>query len=166
MCLRGLFSDETDSGLSQSFIFGPASFCVAAIFASVFMHCAHTLGRTFHAPPPSPPPDLITHIFKKLFYIISFVMPCRALCYTGRVFVPRGPGRSHLSHFAILGRGSQTPVQCSVKPERADLKRVFKHQAYSTLQARGGAPLFAIVTGTALVLLKARVCWPARREWF
>lgn len=73
------------------------------------------------------------------------------------MFVPRRAGRSHLSHFAILGRGSQTPVQCSVKPERADLKRVFKHQAYSTLQARGGAPLFAIVTGTALVLLKARV---------
>ena len=67
-----------------------------------------------------------------------------------------GTGRRRFSHFAISGWGSQSYAQSPLKPERADLKRVFKHKANSTLTARGGARLFAVVTQSAFALLKAR----------
>lgn len=35
-------------------------------------------------------------------------------------------GRGGFSHFAISGWGSQTHAQSPLKPERADLKQVFK----------------------------------------
>lgn len=65
-------------------------------------------------------------------------------------------GRRRFSHFAISGWGSQSCAQSPLKPERADLKRVFKHKANSTLTAGGGTRLFAVVTQSAFALLKAR----------
>lgn len=76
--LCGLFSDEIDSSLSQSFIFGTASFCVAAIFAFVFMHCAHTLGRTFHGTPRPPRPSRFDNSF--IFFIFFYTFLCYFLC--------------------------------------------------------------------------------------
>lgn len=66
-------------------------------------------------------------------------------------------GRSRFSHSTISGWGSQTRAHSPLKPERADLKGVFKPTAYSTLQARGGGPIVCCCTWPALVLLKAQI---------
>lgn len=51
------------------------------------------------------------------------------------------------SHFDISGRGSYINAPDSLKPERADLKRGFKHKSYSTLKATGGPDCLLLLLG-------------------
>lgn len=111
MC--GLFSDEIDSSLSQSFIFGTASFCVAAIFASVLMYCAHTLGRTFHVTPSSPlrlPPDLIT-----LSYFLAYFFCCALSCTVPESVCPSTYREEPLKSLCHFGARESNP--CTVFSE-------------------------------------------------
>lgn len=73
-------------------------------------------------------------------------------------------GRSPFSHFAISGWGSQTHIQSSVKPERADLKRVFKHKAYSTLKAWGGGSTVCYCNTACFSVAKGSDSWSVYGE--